>query len=174
MRRLSVSSDAQSHHSKPRVCSGYESRSISGNGLADIGCSYRADQASATKEDACRRRYTPYAHHEDSAIGHKVHACYRRVCVHSCRFHQSDTDSAIISISLNVLGLFTPGKGTLVHPRADVLTMSCFPVFYMQLYAISHGVDRTLAFYTISILNGASVVWQFMDRISRYRLTSTL
>lgn len=32
------------------------------------------------------------------------------------------------------------------------------PLFYMQLYAISHGVDESLAFYTITILNGASVV----------------
>ncbi|PVF96842.1 MFS general substrate transporter [Serendipita vermifera] len=39
----------------------------------------------------------------------------------------------------NLLGLFTP-------------------IFYMQLYAVSHGVDTNLAFYTITILNGASVI----------------
>ena len=39
----------------------------------------------------------------------------------------------------NMLGLFTP-------------------IFYIQLYSVNHGLDRTLAFYTVTILNGASVV----------------
>jgi len=52
--------------------------------------------------------------------------------------------------------------------RLDLLTMphsgffniiSIFtPIFYLQLYAIKHGVDENLAFYTITILNGASIV----------------
>ncbi|KAF5341733.1 hypothetical protein D9611_001313 [Ephemerocybe angulata] len=37
-----------------------------------------------------------------------------------------------------------------------------FPVFYLQLDAISHGVDRQFAFYSISILNAASVVGRMM------------
>jgi hypothetical protein len=32
------------------------------------------------------------------------------------------------------------------------------PIFYIQLYSINHGMDRNLAFYTVTILNGASVV----------------
>ncbi|KAJ7673544.1 MFS general substrate transporter [Mycena rosella] len=31
-----------------------------------------------------------------------------------------------------------------------------FPVIYLQLYAVEHSVDSTLAFYSISIVNGAS------------------
>jgi MFS family permease len=42
-------------------------------------------------------------------------------------------------VFFNVIGIFTP-------------------IFYLQLYAITHGVDKDLAFYTITILNGASVV----------------
>ncbi|KAI0311929.1 MFS general substrate transporter [Amylostereum chailletii] len=32
-----------------------------------------------------------------------------------------------------------------------------FPYFYLQLYAILHGMDPTLAFYTLAILNGSSI-----------------
>ena len=32
------------------------------------------------------------------------------------------------------------------------------PIFYIQLYAINHGLNKSLAFYTVTILNGASVV----------------
>ncbi|PVF96839.1 MFS general substrate transporter [Serendipita vermifera] len=46
---------------------------------------------------------------------------------------------ATVGAFFNMLGLFTP-------------------IFYIQLYAISHGVDPNLAFYTIAILNGASVI----------------
>ncbi|KAF9445481.1 MFS general substrate transporter [Macrolepiota fuliginosa MF-IS2] len=37
-----------------------------------------------------------------------------------------------------------------------------FPVFYLQLAAITHGLDKTLAFYSLVILNGCS----FLGRIS--------
>ncbi|RXW23621.1 hypothetical protein EST38_g2227 [Candolleomyces aberdarensis] len=33
-----------------------------------------------------------------------------------------------------------------------------FPVFYLQLNAITHGVDRNIAFYSLSILNACSVI----------------
>ncbi|KIM24492.1 hypothetical protein M408DRAFT_331736 [Serendipita vermifera MAFF 305830] len=36
------------------------------------------------------------------------------------------------------------------------------PIFYMQLYAVVHGVDQNLAFYTITILNGASVIGRIL------------
>ncbi|EIN08528.1 MFS general substrate transporter [Punctularia strigosozonata HHB-11173 SS5] len=31
-----------------------------------------------------------------------------------------------------------------------------FPVFYIQLFGLSHGVDSTLSFYSVALLNGAS------------------
>jgi len=41
-------------------------------------------------------------------------------------------------------------------------TLACFgmlfPAFYMQLYAIEHKLDANLAFYTIAIINAASIV----------------
>ena len=49
------------------------------------------------------------------------------------------SSNVVHSAFFNVLGIFTP-------------------IFYLQLYAIKHGVDENLAFYTITILNGASVV----------------
>jgi len=33
-----------------------------------------------------------------------------------------------------------------------------FPYFYLQLFAITHGIDPTLAFYTLSIMNGVSIL----------------
>ncbi|KAJ2931043.1 hypothetical protein H1R20_g6047, partial [Candolleomyces eurysporus] len=33
-----------------------------------------------------------------------------------------------------------------------------FPVFYLQLNAITHGVDKNIAFYSLSILNACSVI----------------
>lgn len=47
---------------------------------------------------------------------------------------------------LNILGIFVP-------------------VFYMQLYAINHGMDQQLAFYTITILNGASVIGRIVPNL---------
>ncbi|KDR69703.1 hypothetical protein GALMADRAFT_145411 [Galerina marginata CBS 339.88] len=32
-----------------------------------------------------------------------------------------------------------------------------FPLIYLQLYAIEHGIDRNLAFYSISIMNAAGI-----------------
>ncbi|KAF7329682.1 MFS general substrate transporter [Mycena kentingensis (nom. inval.)] len=33
-----------------------------------------------------------------------------------------------------------------------------FPYFYLQLYAVLHGVDKNVAFYTITVLNSASIL----------------
>ncbi|KAF7319578.1 MFS general substrate transporter [Mycena chlorophos] len=33
-----------------------------------------------------------------------------------------------------------------------------FPYFYLQLYSVLHGVDNDVAFYTITVLNSASVI----------------
>ncbi|KAK1218845.1 hypothetical protein PQX77_018461 [Marasmius sp. AFHP31] len=33
-----------------------------------------------------------------------------------------------------------------------------FPVIYLQLYSVTHSVDRNLAFYSLAILNGASAI----------------
>ncbi|KAJ6590948.1 MFS general substrate transporter [Mycena vulgaris] len=33
-----------------------------------------------------------------------------------------------------------------------------FPYFYLQLYAVLHGVDKSVAFYTITVLNAATIL----------------
>ncbi|KAK7693165.1 hypothetical protein QCA50_002731 [Cerrena zonata] len=33
-----------------------------------------------------------------------------------------------------------------------------FPIFYLQFHAITHGLNTTFAFYTVTILNGVSVI----------------
>ncbi|KIJ35054.1 hypothetical protein M422DRAFT_181315 [Sphaerobolus stellatus SS14] len=33
-----------------------------------------------------------------------------------------------------------------------------FPVIYLQLYAITHGLDNTLAFYSLAIVNGSGIL----------------
>ncbi|KAJ6613633.1 MFS general substrate transporter [Mycena sp. CBHHK59/15] len=37
-----------------------------------------------------------------------------------------------------------------------------FPYFYLQLYAVLHGVDKRLSFYTITVLNAATVFGRTM------------
>jgi len=37
-----------------------------------------------------------------------------------------------------------------------------FPIFYMQIYAIRHNIDNNLAFYSIAIINAASVVGRIL------------
>ncbi|CAE6526141.1 unnamed protein product, partial [Rhizoctonia solani] len=41
---------------------------------------------------------------------------------------------------------------------AFLVMMGLFlPIFYIQLFAIVHGIDETLAFYSLAILNAASI-----------------
>ncbi|CAL1697811.1 unnamed protein product [Somion occarium] len=58
--------------------------------------------------------------------------------------------------SLKTLVTDTPYILTVVGVLCCMLGLF-FPYFYLQLYAILHGVNSTLAFYTLAILNGASV-----------------
>ncbi|KAJ7230095.1 major facilitator superfamily domain-containing protein [Mycena pura] len=45
-----------------------------------------------------------------------------------------------------------------------------FPIFYLQLDAISHGVNQTLGFYSLVILNGAGCVGRFWPGFFAHRL----
>ncbi|EIN13004.1 MFS general substrate transporter [Punctularia strigosozonata HHB-11173 SS5] len=50
-----------------------------------------------------------------------------------------------------------------------------FPAFYIQLYAVEHGVDLNLAFYSVAILNAGSVIGRilpnfFADKIGPFKL----
>ncbi|KAJ3476613.1 hypothetical protein NLI96_g11042 [Meripilus lineatus] len=40
-----------------------------------------------------------------------------------------------------------------------------FPYFYLQLYAIVHGVDSTLAFYSLAIMNGSSILGRILPNL---------
>ncbi|KAF7343387.1 MFS general substrate transporter [Mycena venus] len=40
-----------------------------------------------------------------------------------------------------------------------------FPYFYLQLYAVLHGVDKNVAFYTITVLNAATVVGRLVPNL---------
>ncbi|KAJ7253014.1 MFS general substrate transporter [Mycena haematopus] len=40
-----------------------------------------------------------------------------------------------------------------------------FPYFYLQLYAVLHGVDNGVAFYTITVLNAATVVGRLVPNL---------
>ncbi|EPS92992.1 hypothetical protein FOMPIDRAFT_60020 [Fomitopsis schrenkii] len=40
-----------------------------------------------------------------------------------------------------------------------------FPAFYIQLYANTHGIDEKMAFYSIAILNAASVIGRIIPNI---------
>uniref|UniRef100_A0A8H8CJL2 Major facilitator superfamily (MFS) profile domain-containing protein n=1 Tax=Psilocybe cubensis TaxID=181762 RepID=A0A8H8CJL2_PSICU len=45
-----------------------------------------------------------------------------------------------------------------------------YPIFYIQLSAIKHGIDHTFAFYSLSILNGASVLGRILPGVLAPRL----
>jgi len=50
-----------------------------------------------------------------------------------------------------------------------------FPYFYLQLYAILHGVDANVAFYTIAIMNAAAIPGRilpnyFADRVGPFNV----
>ncbi|KAA1479107.1 MFS general substrate transporter [Dentipellis sp. KUC8613] len=40
-----------------------------------------------------------------------------------------------------------------------------FPYFYLQLFAILHGINPTFAFYTLAILNGSSIPGRILPNI---------
>jgi len=40
-----------------------------------------------------------------------------------------------------------------------------FPAFYIQLYAVTHGIDTRMAFYSIAILNAASVIGRIIPNM---------
>ncbi|KAK7042500.1 MFS general substrate transporter [Favolaschia claudopus] len=40
-----------------------------------------------------------------------------------------------------------------------------FPYFYLQLYAVLHGIDKNVAFYTITVLNAATVVGRLVPNL---------
>ncbi|KAH8108849.1 MFS general substrate transporter [Phellopilus nigrolimitatus] len=46
-----------------------------------------------------------------------------------------------------------------------LITAVFFPIFYLQLDAVDHGVDQTLAFYTLAILNGSSAFGRVLPTI---------
>ncbi|KAG8754937.1 hypothetical protein FRC14_004522 [Serendipita sp. 396] len=52
----------------------------------------------------------------------------------------------IAAAFVNILGIFTP-------------------IFYMQLFAITHSIPPSLAFYTITILNGGSVLGRILPNL---------
>ncbi|KAH9840918.1 major facilitator superfamily domain-containing protein [Rhodofomes roseus] len=50
-----------------------------------------------------------------------------------------------------------------------------FPFFYLQLFAILHGIDSNIAFYTLAIMNGAAIPGRivpnyFADRLGPFNL----
>ncbi|KAF9460406.1 major facilitator superfamily domain-containing protein [Collybia nuda] len=45
-----------------------------------------------------------------------------------------------------------------------------FPIFFVQLNAIKNGIDPELAFYTIAILNGASVIGRVIPNLLVHRI----
>ncbi|QRV80924.1 major facilitator superfamily transporter [Ceratobasidium sp. AG-Ba] len=70
------------------------------------------------------------------------------------------TDSAYL---LTILGAFL------------ILLGLFFPIFYLQLFAVVHGLDETLAFYSLAIMNAASVLGRtipnfFADRFGAFNL----
>ncbi|KAJ7468491.1 major facilitator superfamily domain-containing protein [Mycena latifolia] len=47
-----------------------------------------------------------------------------------------------------------------------------FPFFYLQLYAVTNGVDKTLAFYLLTLLNGGSIIGRLVNNSISPRIGS--
>ncbi|KAL0948144.1 hypothetical protein HGRIS_010761 [Hohenbuehelia grisea] len=50
-----------------------------------------------------------------------------------------------------------------------------FPIFYLQLFAIKHGIDENLSFYTVSLINAGGVIGRLIpsflaDRLGSYNM----
>lgn len=71
----------------------------------------------------------------------------------------------------NIKKIVTDIPFALGNAAASLLTLTMyFPYFYIQLFAILHGLSPNLSFYTITIMNGANifgrVLWGFIaDKI---------
>ena len=81
---------------------------------------------------------------------------------------------AILSALANIMGYFFLSKSFL--SCFESLTELDFVVFYLQLYAITKGVDKTTAFYALTMLNSASTFGRILpnylaDIVGLYSLT---
>jgi MCP family monocarboxylic acid transporter-like MFS transporter 10 len=72
---------------------------------------------------------------------------------------------AVLSGLAIMFGIFFLGK--LLPSNFDCYSFVdlLFLVFYLQLYAITKGVEKTLAYYTLTILNGASIFGRILPTL---------
>jgi len=40
-----------------------------------------------------------------------------------------------------------------------------YPIFYLQLFAVTHGINQNLAFYTVSLINAGGVVGRIVPNV---------
>ncbi|KIY43864.1 MFS general substrate transporter [Fistulina hepatica ATCC 64428] len=72
---------------------------------------------------------------------------------------------------INVFEFFSDAPYVLACVSGMLLFLGFFyPVFYLQLHAVSQGVDSDLAFYAISILNGASIFGRIIPAAFSHKL----
>ncbi|KAI0072189.1 MFS general substrate transporter [Panus rudis PR-1116 ss-1] len=72
--------------------------------------------------------------------------------------------------SLKTLFTDVPYVLTSSQVRVTNIRNGNFVDFYLQLYSILHGVDSTLAFYTLAIMNGASVFGRTLPNLLAQRI----
>ncbi|VDC07103.1 unnamed protein product [Peniophora sp. CBMAI 1063] len=71
----------------------------------------------------------------------------------------------------NIRTLFTDAPYMLVIVGALFILWGLFyPYFYLQLYAVKHGVDSNIAFYTIAILNAGSIPGRILPNLYARRI----
>ncbi|KAJ7595001.1 major facilitator superfamily domain-containing protein [Mycena floridula] len=119
-----------------------------------------------------------------SALGATVHPIILNKVIHSLGFANGVRVSAGFNLVCLIIGVLcmrtrlppsTTGKNIplweFLHDPPYVamligaLFVFCglfFPVFFIQVNAIQHGVDTNFAFYSIPILNGASIVGRML------------
>ncbi|KAF9011756.1 hypothetical protein BDQ17DRAFT_1344765 [Cyathus striatus] len=109
-----------------------------------------------------RRRLTHRCIHS-GAVVHPI--MLNQLINGSVGFHNGVRISAALNVFLLIIASFImrPGlppaaPGTIKNPIGVLMCCGIFfPLFFIQLDAITHGVDERLAFYAISILNAASI-----------------
>jgi len=126
-----------------------------------------------------------------SAVGGALHPIMLNSWFHgSVGFHQGVRASATLNLGLLVIALLlmrtrlppssSKSGSTIINIRAfsrdppyvitvvgTILMLAglYFPIFFLQLNAVMNGIDSSLAFYTIAILNGASVVGRVVPNL---------
>ncbi|KAF8888860.1 major facilitator superfamily domain-containing protein [Infundibulicybe gibba] len=164
-----------------------------GMGLA-IGVTYVPGLAIVSHYFARRRTFALGIAASGSAVGGTIQPIMLNSWFHgSLGFHQGVRASAAFNAALLIIAICLmkprlppkPGGGSpfralrifivdvpymiMIVGTTLVITGLYFPIFFLQLNAVVNGIEANLAFYTLAVLNAASVFGRIIPNLFAYR-----